>query len=85
MKFKSVPKDRTFFFNILNTLEHRIVDKFVYNSIKLRETKPSIPNEITIVPELRDIFTDEYSLIGNKGRMINVFRNKHKPHPKKYN
>ena len=44
----------------------------------------NIPNEIEVLPEFRDIFTDKYSLIGNKGRMINVFRTKHKSNPKKY-
>ena len=37
-----------------------------------------------MLPEFRDIFTDEYSLIGNQGRMINEFRIEQKQKPKKY-
>ena len=60
------------------------MDKLVYNAIKIREKSGPIANEITVKQEFRDIFTDEYSLVGNKGRMINEFRKDHKAKPKKY-
>ena len=37
-----------------------------------------------MLPEFRDIFDGEYTLVGNKGRMINEFRINQKPKPKKY-
>ena len=36
IKYRNKPKDRGFFFNILNTLKEGIVDKLVYNAIKNR-------------------------------------------------
>ena len=78
------PKDREFFFNILNTLRGKVVEKLVYNAILQREKKKDIPDEIEVAPEFRDIFTDKYSLIGNKGKMINSFRKEHKKNPNKY-
>ena len=37
------------------------------------------------MPELRHIFTDKYSLIGNQGRVIKELRIGHKGKPHKYN
>ena len=44
--------------------------KIVYNATMMRQTKSQIENEITVAPEFRDIFTDQYSLLGSKGRTI---------------
>ena len=49
-----------------------------------REKKKLIPDEISVLPEFRGIFTDSYSLIGNKGRMINEFRIEHKKNPNRF-
>ena len=58
------PKDREFFYNILNTIKPNIVEKIVYYAKIAREKKTTIENEIKVIPELRDIFTEKYSLIG---------------------
>jgi len=55
---KKEPKDRAFFFNILNTLSDRVVDKMVYHAEEARISKSKIEDEITVIPEFRDIFTD---------------------------
>ena len=39
-----------------------------------RQTQAKIANEITVASEFRDIFTEEYSLIGNKGGTIKRLR-----------
>ena len=75
---KKEPQDRSFFFNVLNTLKDGIVDKMVFNAEKERQYKSKIDDEITVVPELRCMFTDPLSLIGSKGRTILEFRKKHK-------
>ena len=49
-----------------------------------KRKKKDIPDEIEVAAEFRDIFTDRYSLIGNKGRMINEFRTEHKKNPNRY-
>ena len=67
---RNVPKDREFFFNVLNTLKKDYVNKIVYNAKLLRVPKIGISDEIKVLPELRDIFTDQYSLLGSKGRTI---------------
>ena len=36
IKHTNKPKDREFFFNILNTLKEDLVDKLVFNAIKSR-------------------------------------------------
>ena len=36
IKYTNKPKDREFFFNILNTLKEALVDKLVFNAIKSR-------------------------------------------------
>ena len=53
----------------MNTVKANCVDKIVYNAIKQREdkVKAKIANEITVIPEFRQIFTDELSLIGSEG------------------
>ena len=33
---KGIPKDREFFFNVLNTIHKNCIDQIVYNSIKGR-------------------------------------------------
>ena len=37
LKYKGKPKDREFFFNILNTVKPGIVDRLVFNSVKKRQ------------------------------------------------
>ena len=37
IKYNRKPKDRTFFYNILNTILPKCIDKFVYNALKKRE------------------------------------------------
>ena len=56
----------------------------VKNAIKNRETKSDIANEIKVTDFFKDIFTDQYSLIGNRGRVIRELREKHKEKPRKY-
>ena len=68
LKSSKFPKDRKFFFNILNTLKPRVVDKMIYNAKEARVPKTKIDDEITVIPELKSIFTDELSLIGSRGR-----------------
>ena len=34
LEYKSQPKDRDFFFNILNTIENQVVETMVYNAYK---------------------------------------------------
>ena len=83
---KEGPKDRTFFFNILNTIKLYCVDKVVYNAIKQRDdkVKAKIANEITVIPEFRKIFTDELSLIGTEGRTMKEMRTDHPERKSKY-
>ena len=38
------------------------------------ELKSNIPNEIKVIPELRPIFENEFSLIGKRGRTIKQLR-----------
>ena len=84
LQIKKKAKDRCYFFNVLNTLSPKIVEKMVYNAIIARQRPPNIENEISVLPEFRDIFTNKYSLIGNKGRFIKEFRIKHKKKPAEY-
>ena len=37
IKYRGYPKDREFFFNILNTIEPKIVDKMVISAFKHRQ------------------------------------------------
>ena len=60
------------------------MDKIVYNAVIAREQKGNIEDEIAVLPEFKDIFTNKHSLVGNQGRMIKEFRIKHKSKPKKY-
>ena len=55
---KKVPKDRKNFFDMLNTLKPRVVDKMVDNAKEERILKSKIDDEITVIPELKGIFTD---------------------------
>ena len=48
---KSEPQDRSFFFNILNTLYMDIVDKMVFNAMKARSTRNKLDTEIEMKPE----------------------------------
>ena len=46
LKERNRPKDRTFFFNVLNTIKPNFVDNVVLKAIENREKKTNIPNEI---------------------------------------
>ena len=48
---KPEPMDRSFFFNILNTLYMDIVDKMVFNAVKARSTRNKLDTEIEMQPE----------------------------------
>ena len=48
---KSEPQDRSFFFNILNTLDKDVVDKMVFNTVKVRSTRNRLDTEIEMQPE----------------------------------
>ena len=81
---KKEPKDRTFFFNMLNTLKPHVVERMVHNAKEERILKSKIDDEITVIPELKGIFTDPLSLIGHKGRSILNYRKGHKTTKAKY-
>ena len=83
MKTK-LPADREFFFNLLNTLKPGSIEEIVYNSIKQRQNRSKIENEIEVTNEFRSIFTDEFSLIGNRGNCIKTLRIGHKHKPRVY-
>ena len=70
LSYKEQPKDRDFFYNVLNTIIPNCVTKIAYNAEVMRQTKSRIENEITVAPEFRDIFTNKFSLLGSKGRTI---------------
>ena len=70
LEYKEHPKDRDFFFNVLNTIKPECVTKIVYNATMMRQTKSQIENEISVAPEFCDIFTNQYSFLGSKGRTI---------------
>ena len=74
LKYNKPPRDREFFYNILNTFNPNIVDRMLSNAIKARQHKSNIPNEIKVIPELRSIFENEFSLIGKRGRTIKQLR-----------
>ena len=84
LETKKEPKDRKNFFNMLNTLKPRIVDKMVDHAKEESIVKSKIDDEITVIPELRNIFTNPYSLIGHKGRSILNYRKGHKTTKVKY-
>ena len=42
----------------------------VYNANEARVPKTKIDDEITVIPELKSIFTDELSLIGRRGKSL---------------
>ena len=58
LQTKQNPKDRAFFFNILNTIKPYCVDQMVKNAVLNRDEKSDIKAEITCAPEFRDIFTN---------------------------
>ena len=70
LKKSKIPKDRKFFFDVLNTLKPNIVNKMVFNAKEARLPKTKIDDEITVIPELKSIFTDELSLIGRRGKSL---------------
>ena len=71
------PADREFFYNILSTIFPHEVEKLVHDAILKREKEKDIPDEIVIIPEFRDIFTNENSILGHKGKTIQKLREKH--------
>ena len=70
LKEKSKPKDRDFFFNVLNTIIPFCIDKIVRNAILFRQYKSKIGSDIIVTPEFRDMFTDDLSLLGSKCNTI---------------
>ena len=70
LKKSKIPKDRKFFFNVLNTLKPRVVDKMIFNANEARVPKTKIDDEITVIPELKSIFTDKLSLIESRDRSL---------------
>ena len=54
---KKEPQDRTFFFNVLNTLDNGIVDKMVYHAMKDRQARDKLEDEIIVLPKFRSLFT----------------------------
>ena len=46
LKDRKRPKDRTFFYNVLNTIKPNFIDSVVLKAIDNREKKCDIPNEI---------------------------------------
>ena len=84
LRERKYPKDRTFFYNVLNTIKPQFIDKIVLNAIDNREKKSDIPNEIKVGDFFRDMFTDSMSRIGSKGRVIKELRENHKEKPRKY-
>ena len=48
------------------------------NALIQRQNSSKIDNEITVIPELRDIFTNEHSLLGSRGKTIKEMRTDHK-------
>jgi len=65
LETKKEPKDRKKIFDMLNTPKPNVVDKLVNNAKEDRIAKSKIDYEITVIPDLRSIFTDPYSLIGH--------------------
>ena len=47
---KNKPKDRNFFFNILNTESERCMDKIVRNAILDRQINKKIDDRIHVIP-----------------------------------
>ena len=84
LKFTKKPKDRCFFYNILNTISPKCVDKMVLNAMRNRQEKSKIENEISVIPFFRDIFTNDTSLLGNTGNVIKALRVDHKADRKSY-
>ena len=79
------PKDRDYFFNILNTLYPHSIEKMVFAAVQKRKKEKPIKDEIKLIPEFREIFTGEYSLLGKEGKTIKQLRIDHKRPPRKYN
>ena len=85
LQYKNKPKDREFFFNVLNTLIPNSVDRIVRNSFINRQQKSKIEDEIEVAARFRHLFTDELSLLGSKGRTIKELRKDHKAKKTSYN
>ena len=56
----------------------------VLHAVHKRDSKSKIENEIKVDDFFRDIFTDEMSRIGSKGRAIKELRENHNEKPRKY-
>ena len=85
LNYKNKPKDREFFFNVLNTLIPNSIDRIVRNSFINRQQKSKIEDEIEVAPRFRSIFTDELSILGSKGRTIKELRKDHREKKTTYN
>ena len=82
---RGYPKDREYFFNVLNTLHPHSIEKMVFDAVQKRKKEKDIKDEIKLLPEFRDIFTSKYSLLGKEGNTVQKLRVDHKKPPKKYN
>ena len=78
LEYKNKPKDREFFYNILNTITKGSVEKLVYNAHLSRQYTSNIPNEMEVAPEWRKMFTSPTSLIGKSGKSIFMMRKEQK-------
>ena len=56
----------------------------VFDATQKRRKEKPIKDEIKLLPEFRDIFTSEYSLLGKEGSTIKKLRTGHKKAPRKY-
>ena len=68
----------------MNTIFPHSIEKMVFEATQKRRTEKAIKDEIKLLPEFRDIFTSEYSLLGNEGSTIKKLRTDHKKPPRKY-
>ena len=69
----------------MNTLFPHSIEKMVFESTQKRRKEKPIKDEIKLLPEFRDIFTSEYSLLGKEGKTIKRLRIDHQKPPRKYN
>ena len=68
----------------MNTIFPHSIEKMVFEATQKRKKEKAIKDEINLLPEFRDIFTSEYSLLGKEGKTIKKLRVDHKKPPRKY-
>ena len=82
---RGYPKDREYFFNILNSIFPHSIEKMVFDAVQRRRKEKDIKDEIKLLPEFHDVFTSDYSLLGNQGKTIQKLRIDHKKPKRRYN